>query len=156
MSQAISVIVNRTSISLSALVVGAALAFSAAPAQAQSNENADTCAFNHEDRDGDRVLDCRDDCIDIPNPDQSDEDADGFGTACDGDYNQNGTVDWADFGTLSRLATLENWDDVIYTENGIAVTPAHGDHDHNGVVNLSDVEMLLGQFGFAPGPSGMQ
>jgi hypothetical protein len=149
MSQIISEIANRNSISLSAFVIGAALAFTPAPAIAEPGENADACAFNS---DGDTVRDCRDNCIDIANQEQLDADGDGYGTACDCDYNQDGTVDWVDFGTLTRLAALENWDDVIYTD-GFAVTPEHGDHDNNGVVNLSDVEMLLAAFGYSPGPS---
>ena len=42
------------------------------------------------DQDGDGVPDARDNCRDIPNPDQRDTDGDGFGNLCDADVDGDG------------------------------------------------------------------
>jgi predicted Zn-dependent protease len=44
------------------------------------------CGVEDTDSDGDSLLNCLDNCPDIENPNQSDEDTDGMGDACDGHY----------------------------------------------------------------------
>jgi hypothetical protein len=46
------------------------------------------------------VPDAADNCIEAPNPGQEDSDEDLCGNHCDGDYNQDGAVGIADFGTF--------------------------------------------------------
>ena len=54
------------------------------------------------DGDGDGKPDRIDDCREQPNPDQRDADSDGFGDACDGDFDQDGVVGLSDLARLSR------------------------------------------------------
>jgi len=50
------------------------------------DEFPDTCPSDcpDEDKDGDRVIDAKDNCPDVPNPGQHDSDRDGWGDYCDG------------------------------------------------------------------------
>ena len=57
------------------------------------------------DLDGDGVLDTLDNCVEVPNgaasgDNQVDSDGDGFGNACDPDYDNNGIVSTTDFGVF--------------------------------------------------------
>jgi uncharacterized protein (TIGR03790 family) len=54
------------------------------------------------DSDGDGVPDRTDDCREQPNPDQRDADGDGFGDACDGDFDQDGVVGPSDHARLTH------------------------------------------------------
>jgi hypothetical protein len=54
------------------------------------------------DSDGDGVPDRTDDCREQPNPDQRDADGDGFGDACDGDFDQDGVVGPSDLARFAR------------------------------------------------------
>jgi hypothetical protein len=56
------------------------------------------------DRDGDNIPDSRDNCGDIPNPDQRDTDGDRTGDACDDDDDNDEVPDFADEAPLDR-----NW-----------------------------------------------
>ncbi|MBW2279556.1 MAG: thrombospondin type 3 repeat-containing protein, partial [Deltaproteobacteria bacterium] len=56
------------------------------------------------DRDGDGVVTERDNCILVANESQLDSDSDGFGNACDLDFNGDGVVDRADAKRLKRIA----------------------------------------------------
>ena len=49
------------------------------------------------DRDGDGIEDARDNCLDLPNPDQRDTDADGFGNLCDPDLDGDLVVSSSEF-----------------------------------------------------------
>ena len=53
------------------------------------------------DTDGDGVQDSIDNCSAALNPSQVDSDLDGFGNACDGDFNNDGGVGGPDFGIFS-------------------------------------------------------
>ena len=76
---------------LVALVAGALLAPAAAPA-----------AVTAGDRDGDGVPDAVDNCLTSPNASQRDTDSDGFGNACDPDFNNDGLVDERDMKILTQ------------------------------------------------------
>jgi hypothetical protein len=112
-----------------ALVVGFPLAASAGPAN---------------DADSDGVSDLNDNCTNVANPTQCDQNSDGYGNACDGDYNEDGVVglvpDFQNFSTAFGLGT------------GI-----EQDSNCDGVVGLvPDFQTFVSEFGkAAPGPSGL-
>lgn len=54
------------------------------------------------DQDGDGVLDPFDNCVDVPNRHQVDADDDGFGNACDHDYNNDLVVGTSDYLVFSQ------------------------------------------------------
>jgi uncharacterized protein (TIGR03790 family) len=101
------------------------------------------------DRDGDGIPDARDNCRDLPNPDQRDTDADGFGNLCDPDLDGDGVVTTrrpdGSPGDLPRLARSRATG--LYVPNN--------DLDGDGEVGESDI----GRAGFfselPPGPSGL-
>jgi hypothetical protein len=170
MSHAILVIVNRTSVMLYVLVLGAALALT--PVQALAANN---------DLDEDSVNDKVDNCIPRSGTEidrlaarnvrvhgvQMDTDADNFGNRCDPDYDNDGIVGFSDFGILVRLAgavdtdrhpeetTKMAWDTWVEID-GILVTPALADHNADGRVDMEDLVDMMGRWGSAPGPSNTQ
>ena len=100
------------------------------------------------DQDGDGVLDGYDNCLLVPNgpgedSNQVDADGDGFGNACDADYDNDGYVVTNDF---SRF--------VVAFQNG-GGDPAT-DHDGSYGTTVSDFSVFLSQFvAGVPGPSGL-
>ncbi len=99
------------------------------------------------DADGDSVCDAADNCTEVANADQLDADADGFGNACDADYDQSGAVLLADFQRLREA---------FGSRAGDARFDAVVDHDGSGSVALADLvrfrELYLAQ---RLGPSGL-
>jgi hypothetical protein len=98
------------------------------------------------DQDGDGVCDERDVCSAEPDPGQLDSDFDGYGNACDPDYNGDGMVGGSDVQALSARL-LQSWADPGYE----AVYDVEGD----GTIGDAEMAMLLRHFGRAPGPSGL-
>ncbi len=98
-----------------------------------------------QDRDNDGVPDGADSCVEVANPDQRDTDSDGFGNACDPDYDNNGAVGIPDFNTL-RSQFGKSSDDPDFDP----------DVDHNGdeAVGIPDFNVLRSFFGLPPGPAG--
>jgi len=92
------------------------------------------------DTDGDGVNDASDNCTLIPNPDQRDTDNDGFGNICDGDFDNNLAVNFAD------LVFMKS---VFFTSN------ADADLNGDGAVNFADLVRLKSLFFKPPGPSGL-
>ena len=80
-----------------------------------------------------------DGCVFVFEPEQRDSDEDGFGNACDPDYNNNGLVDFSDF---IRFANAFHSTDEIY------------DHDADGFVDLGDFGLFFSLWAHPPGPSG--
>lgn len=92
------------------------------------------------DSDGDGVPNAIDNCVAVHNPAQHDGDGDGFGNACDGDFNNDGKSDDRD---------------VAYMKEKLGSDDPVADLDGNGKVDDTDVALLRRLFGQAPGPSGL-
>jgi len=93
------------------------------------------------DADDDTVPDSLDNCSLLANPNQRDTDGDLFGNRCDADFNNDGTVTFADF--------------VFFSE---AYGSANVDADLNGtgiVVSFADFVIFSELYLLAPGPSGL-
>lgn len=90
------------------------------------------------DDDGDGISNGLDNCQTTPNADQTDTDADGFGNACDPDYNNDCTVNAIDLG-LFRQAFFSS--DTNIDLNG------------DGIINAIDLGLFRTFFFEGPGPS---
>lgn len=98
------------------------------------------------DGDGDGAADAFDNCLAVDNPAQVDTDLDGYGSACDADYDQDGVVGGPDF-ALFRAA--------FGTSDGDAGFLIHADCSGDGVVGGPDFTCFVeGFLAGAPGPSG--
>ena len=101
------------------------------------------------DTDGDLVPDAYDNCSDIDNgpgdpSNQVDSNLDGYGNACDPDYDNNGATTTVDFNTFFASFT--------------GTFDPDTDHDSNGATTTTDFTTFLNFFqnGNAPaGPSGL-
>ena len=89
--------------------------------------------------DADTVLDHRDNCLLVENPDQRDTNGDGFGNICDADLNNDLIVNSLDVGLFRRA---------------FGSADADADLNGDGIVNSLDVGLLRSMFGSTPGPSG--
>ncbi len=124
---------------------------------ADATSTAGTCFDLHGrgDTDGDEVPNFADNCVVVRNGpnenfDQLDSDFDGFGNACDADYDQDDSVSVADFGPW--LACFQN-------TLGHPLDPdcTRSDFDGDGDVTTADFVVFLAQFQGAPlGPSGLR
>jgi uncharacterized repeat protein (TIGR03806 family) len=90
------------------------------------------------DEDGDDYADDFDNCRYHPNPSQLDSDADRVGNLCDGDFNNDGRVDFADL-AIFRAALGSRTSDARYR--------ASVDMNGDGLVNSADLALFRGQFG---------
>jgi M6 family metalloprotease-like protein len=99
-----------------------------------------------DDPDEDGVDHLLDNCSEVANPTQVDSDADGYGNACDADYDQNGFVGISDFNrfkaALGTAAGDPDYDEVV-------------DCNADGVIGVPDFQCFKSQFGGAPGPSAL-
>ncbi len=98
------------------------------------------------DMDGDLIPDALDNCSEIPNGpnegglNQQDGDMDGYGNACDADFNNSGATDGGDFGVFIGAWNTFN--------SSVDLT---GD----GVVDGADFILFISSFSTLPGPSGL-
>ena len=92
------------------------------------------------DRDRDTLRDFLDNCVDAANPNQVDADDDGFGNACDADFNNDCIVNAVDLGFLRS---------VFFTND------AEADLNSDGIVNAVDLGIFRSLFFQPPGPSGI-
>lgn len=92
-----------------------------------------------QDTDNDGVVDIIDNCTERPNPTQFDADEDGFGNACDIDFNQD---------CVHAIIDLGIFRTVFFTAN------AEADINEDGVVNALDLGLFRSLYFAAPGPSG--
>jgi hypothetical protein len=98
------------------------------------------------DADGDGVADALDNCLEAANPDRRDTDLDGWGNACDADYDGNRIVTFLDY-----LALRRTWG----SAQGSARFDPALDADGDGRVGAREFVLLSEQFGGPPGPSGL-
>ena len=88
----------------------------------------------------DGVADLVDNCTLAPNPAETDTDGDGYGNACDPDFNNDGVVTAADYLLLrAKLNTAE----ALFDLNG------------DGFVTAADYLLLRARLNQRPGPSGV-
>jgi hypothetical protein len=102
-------------------------------------------AGTNPDLDGDGVGDVIDNCSEKVNAQQDDTDDDACGNLCDADYNQDGIVDFGDFGGFSAAFGL--------ADNSLQqhVEPV----DDAALVDFGDFGYFSTAFGAGPpGPSG--
>jgi hypothetical protein len=98
------------------------------------------------DADMDNYCDVADNCSDVSNPDQFDSNGDGFGNACDADFDNDGSVTMVDHDLL-----LE----VIFSHEGDGFYDTDCDMDGDGVIGIPEWNLLRTQFAAGvPGPSG--
>ncbi|MEM7083940.1 MAG: LamG-like jellyroll fold domain-containing protein [Pseudomonadota bacterium] len=90
------------------------------------------------DADADGQSDYVDNCLVHANYEQTDADVDGYGNACDADFNNDGIVNFIDMARFSE---------VLFSDDAIA------DLNTDGVVNFLDLAIAADFFLSAPGPS---
>ncbi len=92
------------------------------------------------DNDNDLVPNYADKCVERANPNQEDTDSDGYGDACDGDFNNNEVVDFGDHSTFLGLINQPGpeGDFNRFTSPG---------------VDFGDFSIFLGMINNPPGPS---
>jgi uncharacterized repeat protein (TIGR03806 family) len=101
-------------------------------------ERADVCGRSV-DRDRDGTMDAADNCTLVSNPDQRDSDQDGYGNACDPDFDNDGIVNFSDLGVMKRA--------FFGDDQPVA------DLDGDGLVNFTDLAIMKQSFFGSPGPS---
>ena len=94
------------------------------------------------DTDSDGVYDLCDNCSSTANVSQTDADFDGYGNACDADFDNNGGVDLGDLTLLGA-----NWNQTV------PPAPAQLDTNDSGGVDLADLTLLGATWGQLPGPA---
>lgn len=101
-----------------------------------------------EDDDADGVGNVCDNCTIIANADQRDTDADNFGNVCDVDLNNDGAVNFGDFGQFKTV--------VFNVAPGVQpyTLADHADFNGDGNVNFGDFGIFISLWLQPPGPSG--
>jgi len=97
------------------------------------------------DADGDGVTDADDNCTLVSNQSQLDSNGDGFGNACDPDYNDDNAVGLTDFNHLRSQFGKTSADPLF---------DADVDSNGDGGIGLADFNTMRSRFGGAPGPAG--
>jgi glucose/arabinose dehydrogenase len=103
------------------------------------------------DADADGIPDLIDNCSARANASQEDADFDGFGNACDGDFDQSGVVGGADLIVLRKCFGAS-----VGAGAGPPADPTCAESDMNGdgIVGAPDFNLFRLVFGMPPGPSG--
>lgn len=106
---------------------------------ASSNDETIELSVYVGDTDGDGVYDYEDNCYQIANATQFEADCDGIGNICDGDFNNDNTVD--------------SLDTDIFIQNFLSANAAT-DLNEDGISNFLDYNILTDLIGQPPGPGG--
>ena len=131
-------------IALALLAPGAALAGQGAEEDCNQGKTPGNCKHGDgPDFDGDSHCDWEDNCVEVFNPYQRDSNGDGFGNACDCDYNNDGVVGLADMGILALSYELDK---------NSGYNP-DTDHNNNCKTDGDDLGAFQDAFGSTPGPS---
>ncbi len=110
---------------------------------------ADVCHAD-EDSDGDGVPDNVDNCIRTANPDQGDDNRDGYGNRCDGDFNGDLVTDNVDRQALKNRAARN----LQKNQAGFA---AMYDLNHDQIIDAADLAIFDAELmGHPPGPSALR
>src|SRR5262245_40950973 len=98
------------------------------------------------DSDGDGIDDASDNCIAVANPSQLDGDHDGYGNACDADFDGDGVVGFPDLlliqGAFGARPGSPKYSEAL-------------DLDGSGGIGAADLLAVQRRIGSAPGPSGL-
>jgi subtilisin family serine protease len=100
-----------------------------------------------DDADLDGVCDDEDNCLVKENTSQTDTDQDGFGNACDPDFNQDGLVGSFDFNFLRRA---------FGAREGESSYDPVADCDGDGAIGGREFDLMKRSVGGQPGPSGLE
>jgi hypothetical protein len=119
------------------------VAITAYDAELESDYSNERLLAPEPDFDGDGVGDTLDNCSEAPNPQQNDTDADDCGNLCDADYDQNGTVEFLDFGFFRQCYNTTNELCQHYEPIGEGRT-----------VGMLDFGFYIRNLSKTPGPSG--
>ncbi|MFK8029113.1 MAG: hypothetical protein AB8G18_02650 [Gammaproteobacteria bacterium] len=92
------------------------------------------------DVDQDGVSDDFDNCTNVDNPDQRDSNGDGYGNVCDADLNNDGVINFIDFGLFYEVFLTDDQD---------------ADFNGDSAVNFLDFTIISYGFLGEPGPSGV-
>lgn len=92
------------------------------------------------DSDDDLVSNAKDNCLIRSNGAQSDFDGDGFGNACDPDFNNDNVVNFSDLSFMKS---------VFFSNN------PNADLTGDGIVNFADLAVMTAMFFRRPGPSAL-
>ena len=114
----------------------------AGPVSAQQSASYTVVVPQIEDADLDGIPDADDNCVNDPNPSQLDTNADGFGNACDADFDNDGVVGSSDFAML-----LQAYGSSV----GDANYDPDIDVDGDGIIGGKEFSFLIRRFGTAPG-----
>jgi len=98
------------------------------------------------DQDNDGVVDGQDNCLLVANAGQRDTDGDGFGNFCDADLNNDGMVNFGDFGIFKSVIFSVAPGVLPYT------SADHADFNGDGGINFGDFGVFLSLWLQPPGP----
>ena len=102
--------------------------------------------FHEEDADSDGIVDDGDNCLGLVNPNQRDDDEDGYGNLCDADINQDCITGAVDLATVfAAFGTSAPW-----TPKNLGARDVNEDNN----VGAADLASVFAKFGNPPGPSG--
>jgi len=95
------------------------------------------------DPDADGLVDANDNCTQVANPAQQDIEDDGCGNVCDGDFNDNGATEAADFSIFAET---------YLKSSGETGYDARADMNSDEIVSIADFILFRREYLGTPGP----